>query len=208
MNDHYFSSKPASNCVETLINMRVNDINIKAFTSSGVFSHKKLDAGTRELLENIPALETRAEARAGAEKLNILDLGAGWGAISLYLAKLYTNATLYSVDTNQRALEVLEKNAKLCKLENIIPLTPAKLDEKLKFDFIVSNPPIKVGKKVLYGILTDSLRRLKPNGSAYLVINKHLGADSTAKWLTSEGFSVMKISSAKGYRVFSVKHNK
>ncbi|MDR1033386.1 MAG: methyltransferase [Bifidobacteriaceae bacterium] len=195
---HYFSLPDDLESHEITTRMLIGAREFTVTTDAGVFSPKRVDSGTKELLGNLPDLEHNGDMR-------ILDLGSGWGAISLYLASTYKNATVYAVDSNVRALHLTKKNALNNDLHNIVTDFTETASEELTFDYIISNPPIKIGKKPLQTLLLRYFRMLTPNGSAYIVINKNLGADSLAKWLTENDYSVTKLSSAKGYRVFHVR---
>jgi 16S rRNA (guanine1207-N2)-methyltransferase len=73
-----------------------------------------------------------------------------------------------------------------------------------RFDLIVSNPPIRIGKKNLHPLLELWLDRLTPDGHAELVVHKHLGSDSLQRWLTEQGWTTTRLISRSGYRVLIV----
>ena len=81
---------------------------------------------------------------------------------------------------------------------------PDEVPADLRFAAIWSNPPIKIGKEPLHRLLLDWLGRLTPDGRARLVVHKHLGGDSLAEWLASEGFATNRVGSRKGYRLLEV----
>ena len=70
-----------------------------------------------------------------------------------------------------------------------------------KYDFIITNPPVRVGKDILYKILFDAKDYLKKNGKLYLVINKDQGAKSLKKDL-EKCYKVTTIKKNKGFYVF------
>ena len=72
------------------------------------------------------------------------------------------------------------------------------------FDQVWSNPPIRVGKQELHALLSRWLPRLAPNGTAWLVVARHLGADSLVPWLMDQGFEVQRHASRQGFRVLKV----
>jgi 16S rRNA G1207 methylase RsmC len=138
---------------------------------------------------------------------NILDLGCGWGPIALNLAKHSPKAKVWAVDVNSRSLELTAENAKTLGLSNIQTATPESVEPDIKFSGIWSNPPIRIGKKELHGLLLAWLPRLEKGGSAYLVVQKNLGSDSLQKWLTEtliEGYEVSRLTSIKTYRIIKV----
>jgi 16S rRNA G1207 methylase RsmC len=90
-------------------------------------------------------------------------------------------------------------------LTNVTVAAPDEVPDDVVFDVIWSNPPIKVGKQELHDLLNRWLARLSPDGYAVLVVNKNLGSDSLANWLTELGWTVKRISSRQGFRVLTVK---
>jgi 16S rRNA G1207 methylase RsmC len=111
---------------------------------------------------------------------------------------------VYAVDINDRALALVRDNASANELVNVHARRPEELPDDLVFDALYSNPPIRVGKAVLHDILRQWLPRLAARGTAYLVVQRHLGADSLHAWLENEGYRVTRLASSKGYRVLSV----
>lgn len=165
-------------------------------TASGVFSPDRLDKGTAILLNNIDRL---------APSGSIADLGAGWGAISIALASHSPKAVITAVEINSRSLELLSENKNRLGLENIEVLRPEQVDPEKRFRQIWSNPPIRIGKQQLHSLLQTWLNRLEVAGEAFLVVQKHLGADSLQRWIETElGMKAERIDNSKGYRVIKV----
>lgn len=198
----YFCAQPESEDRRRTFEIILRGNKVNATTSNGVFSANRLDPGTSVLLDDAPE---------PAEEGNVLDIGCGWGPICLALAG-ETKATVWALDVNERALQLAELNAKNNGFDNIRAVTAEQIDDSTQFDTIWSNPPIRIGKEQLHEILLTWLPRLKNGGFAYLVVQKHLGADSLIKWLSErlneediEGnYEVKKYSSSKGYRVIEV----
>ncbi|EIK82598.1 methyltransferase [Gardnerella sp. KA00603] len=202
--EQYFSAEPSSiDERRTLhVTLRNNDVTVQV--SNGVFSTSRLDLGTSVLLKHAPKLP---------ELGKFLDIGCGWGPISIALGLESPNAEIFAVDVNERALKLTELNAKNVGLKHI---HTSLVDDALKenntlefnnFDIIWSNPPIRVGKEILHNILLTWIPRLKVGGAAYLVVQKNLGSDSLITWLAEnlgESYSVEKYASSKGYRVIEV----
>ena len=161
----------------------------------GVFSGDRVDPGTIELLRAVPPPPAAGD---------LLDLGCGYGPIAVTLAQRAPGATIWAVDTNRRAVELMGKNAARLGLGNIRAMTPEEAPPELRFASIWSNPPIRIGKEALHQLLLDWLGRLTPDGRAYLVVHKHLGGDSLADWLTAAGHGASKLASRKGYRILDV----
>jgi 16S rRNA G1207 methylase RsmC len=136
----------------------------------------------------------------------VLDIGCGWGPISLAVATLRPETEVFGLDVNSRSLELAQANAAALKLKNFKAVRAEQIPNELLFDGIWSNPPIRVGKAVLHQLMQTWIPRLKPGASAMLVVQKQLGAESFQKWLAESftEFDVAKQSIDKGYRVIRV----
>src|SRR5207248_9965149 len=125
----------------------------------------------------------------------LLDHGAVSGPIAVVLAKLSPCARVWAVDVNERALELTQANALIAGVENITACRPDVVPSGLRFDAIYSNPPVRIGKEPLRELLGMWLDRLRPGGSAHLVVQRNLGSDSLVRWLKEEGRQVERIKS-------------
>lgn len=198
--EHYFSETPGSNYKPKEITVTINGRDITVTTAGGVFSPDHIDQGTNVLLAHLEA------APAGGD---ILDIGCGWGPITLSLASKSPKATIWAVDVNERSLELTAENAARLGLSNVKCVKPEDVPKDLKFSGIWSNPPIRVGKDVLHEILLTWLPRLQQEADAYLVVQKNLGADSLHRWLEAElpeNFSTIRVDTAKSFRVLRVRN--
>ena len=143
-------------------------------TDNGVFSKSKLDFGTRCLLENLPLEEIKGE---------ILEVGCGYGVIPIILTRTVDKIDSFdAVDVNKRALHLAEMNKK----ENFAPkvnffLSNCYKNINKKYDVIISNPPIRAGKNIVYEIVMNARNYLKEDGKLFIVINKDQGAKSLYK---------------------------
>jgi 16S rRNA G1207 methylase RsmC len=134
-----------------------------------------------------------------------LDLGCGYGPISLAIAAAAPGAIIDAVDVNDRALALTADNAARHGFaDRIRALRPSEVSWSARYDEIWSNPPIRIGKAALHELLTTWLARLTPGGVAHLVVGKNLGADSLQSWLRAEGWTADRTASAKGFRVLTV----
>jgi 16S rRNA (guanine1207-N2)-methyltransferase len=197
--DHYFTAAPAS--PENLRTIRVTlaGRELGLTTAGGVFSPDRLDAGTSVLLANMPPVPPGG---------NLLDLGSGWGPISLSMALASPHATVWAVDVNERALDLVRRNASALGLTNVNASLPEDVPAEVTFRTIRSNPPIRVGKDVLHGLLEKWIPRLDDRSDAWLVVQRNLGADSLQRWIGSTfhpGYSVFRTATSKGYRVLKVR---
>lgn len=161
-------------------------------TANGVFSGTRLDLGTSVLLRTVEP----------PERGHVLDLGCGFGPIAVGLAAASPGVTVDAVDVNERALLLARTNAEAAGVsERVSCSLPGAVPTDTRYDEIWSNPPIRIGKEALHELLLGWLPRLKPDGVAWLVVSKNLGADSLAGWLSSQGWPTTKEASAKGFRI-------
>ena len=196
--EHYFSAQPATPKQLRTITVPICGELVKLSTAPGVFSPQHIDAGTNELLRRVPDPPAVG---------NFLDLGCGWGPIALTLATLSPGARVWAVDVNERALDLTRGNAEKLRLDNVYAELPDDVVTSVKFDLIWSNPPIRIGKAALHEMLIDWLPRLTPDGEAWLVVQRNLGADSLRAWLNNDcpvPVIAEKHSSAKGFQVIKV----
>ncbi len=193
MADQYFAEQPTAPSSPVPARLEARGLSLGVTTDSGVFARGRLDKGTRVLLEHAPE-----PSRGG----DLLDLGSGWGPISLWLATIRRRSTVWAVDVNSRALDLVRANAAAAGLTNVRACRPDEVPDDVVFAGMWSNPPIRAGKAALHELLTQWLPRV--DGPSYLVIAKNLGSDSLARWLGDQGYSVSRLSSNAGFRVLEV----
>ena len=195
MTSHYFSRDPAVESNPSAIRVNLPDIELSLETDRGVFSAAGLDTGTEILLRTIPAPPQHG---------TLLDLGCGYGAVAVVVGRRAPSASVLGVDVNRRALDLTRRNAERCGALNVAAAEPEEVDSALRFAAIYSNPPVRIGKGALHELLLTWLPRLDTGATAYLVVQRHLGADSLQEWLRSEGFEAERVRSRQGYRVLAV----
>ncbi|HMH58816.1 MAG TPA: methyltransferase [Galbitalea sp.] len=194
-NEQYFAAEPASELNLRTFHARLVGQVYELTTASGIFSPERIDAGTEVLLANVPTPPPGG---------NLLDLGSGWGPIALSLAIHSPHATVWAVDVNERALDLVRRNARSLGLSNVNACIPDDVPTDVRFLAIWSNPPIRVGKNELHGLLERWLPRLEPGSDAWLVVQRNLGSDSLQRWLEAtypEDFTFTRAATNKGYRV-------
>lgn len=200
MSEHYFTASPATPAEERSHVFEVRGREHRVTTASGVFSADRLDKGTQVLLDHVPE---------PPESGTFLDLGCGWGPITLALADAAPEATVLATDVNERSLALAARNAADAGHVRVRAVEAGALLAELResgqrLDLIWSNPPVRVGKEALHRLMLDWLPLLSDDGEAWLVVGKNLGADSLATWLGAQGYSVEKAASSKGFRVLRV----
>ncbi|HET6964442.1 MAG TPA: methyltransferase [Acidimicrobiales bacterium] len=195
---HYFDPAPAAPSRPGRVTLSLPGFSVELSVDRGVFSAGGIDPGTMELLR------AGVGPAPGAEG-DLLDLGCGYGPIAVTLAHRYPGATVWAVDVNARALDLTAANAAALGFGGRVrAMGPEEVPEGLMFGGIWSNPPIRIGKAALHEMLQAWLPRLADGGSAWLVVQKHLGADSLAAWLQDEGWAARRLGSRKGYRILQV----
>ena len=184
---HYFENDKNLKGREHSIKVKFNDKNFTFLTDSGVFSKNKLDFGTRTLLESIPQLQG-----------DVLDLGCGYGPIGIILSKI-NNVKIDMIDINEKSVDLAKTNATTNKVYVNIMLNDG-FDINKEYDFIISNPPIRIGKEKMYGLLKNALKHLKEEGELWIVVNKDQGAKSLIKEFQKE-YNVEVVNKNKGFYV-------
>ena len=191
---HYFVNDDnlKSEIREFKINFLNQDFVFK--TDNGVFSKGELDYGTYLLLTTVLNLNIKGK---------VLDLGCGYGAIGVVISKL-KNTKVTMVDVNKRAVHLSKMNVSDNKCDCLVINSDGYLNVSDKFDYIITNPPIRVGKTKLYELMIDSKNYLNENGVIYLVIRKEQGAKSFIKDM-SEYYNVNVLEKSKGFYIISLK---
>ena len=190
MPDHYYTEIPTSAHDERRVELRALGNALTFITDAGVFSRDGLDRGTEVLLEALPELSGR-----------VLDLGCGWGAVGVALGKRWPGLDIVMTDINSRAVELARRNL----AENGVKATVVQGDGfaavEGRFDAIVTNPPIRAGKAVIYGLFAQARDHLKPDGALYAVIRKQQGAPSALKYLKEVYGQAETVDRGSGFHV-------
>ena len=191
MNVHYFSASPTSEHRYAEAEYVYRGETLRFLTDAGVFSRGEVDFGTDVLLRALP------EEMAG----RVRDLGCGWGAVGASVGKKYPACRIVMSDVNERALALAAKNA----AANGVQAETAQSDglEQVEgpFDYILTNPPIRAGKQVIYRLFAESAQKLSPEGALYIVIRKQQGAESAVKYLKTIFQQVDTVDKSGGFWV-------
>jgi len=191
MNDQYYTADPTSESKPVPCAFPYRGHGMNFMTDAGVFSKGELDQGTRLLLDALPALFG-----------DVLDLGCGWGAIGVSIARANPDCRVVMVDVNRRALQLsrdnLERNKTAAEVIESDGMAQV-LDRT--FDAVITNPPIRAGKQVIYKMFSDAATHLNQGGALYLVIRKQQGAESCVKYLKTLFGQVEKLDKSGGFWV-------
>jgi len=188
-NDHYFSNAPVSAHNERLLTSSLLGREMRFYTDAGVFSRDDVDPGSRLLIESAGPLSGR-----------VLDMGCGWGPVGLSIALANPACTVLMADVNQRAAELSERNRRLNGVSNASVIQSNAFESvEGSFDHVLTNPPIRAGKSVIYGMFDESFRRLTPGGTLTIVIRKQQGAPSAKKHLEEVFGNAEVIAKSGGY---------
>ncbi|MGN7403012.1 class I SAM-dependent methyltransferase [Cytobacillus praedii] len=198
MSEHYYSKTQNVESDPKFWSFTLNNYSFRFKTDNGVFSKKEVDFGSRLLIETFtePAI-----------KGNILDVGCGYGPIGLSVAKQMKDRHVHMIDVNERALSLAGENAKLNEIENVCIYESDRLVNVKgnRFAAILTNPPIRAGKKVVHDIFEQSFDCLLPGGELWVVIQKKQGAPSAIEKMSEMYGEVKTVAKKKGYFIIKAK---
>ncbi|WP_102272408.1 class I SAM-dependent methyltransferase [Cytobacillus massiliigabonensis] len=198
MSEHYYSKTQKVESDPKSWSFTLNNFSFRFKTDNGVFSKKEVDFGSRLLIEEFvePAIEG-----------NILDVGCGYGPIGLSVAKQLGDRLVHMIDVNERALSLAGENAALNEIENVCIYESDRLENVKgnRFAAILTNPPIRAGKKVVHDIFEQSFECLLPGGELWVVIQKKQGAPSAIEKMSAIYGEVEIVAKKKGYFIIKAK---
>ena len=173
MTEHYYTSAPTSQHEERHFNHVFAGKVLRFQTDAGVFSKQHIDPGSELLCKALP----------GDLSGRVLDMGCGWGAMTILTLAKCPTCEITMADVNERALALAVSNVK----KNFMTATALLSDgfEKVEgeFDAVITNPPIRAGKAVIYKMFEDAKTHLREGGRLFLVVRKQQGAPSALKFL-------------------------
>lgn len=194
MSEHYYSKQPQTKNVMGTISCTLRNHAFTFTTGSGVFSKKGIDYGSRLLIESfvLPNVEG-----------SLLDLGCGYGPVGITLAKTFPARSIVMVDVNERAVSLAQQNAKQNDVSNVRIFASDGYENVTEEGFaaIITNPPIRAGKKTVYTFLEDSVVHLNNGGELWVVVQKKQGAPSMIAHLRTLFDQVDLVKRKKGYYV-------
>ncbi|MFA6647286.1 MAG: class I SAM-dependent methyltransferase [Candidatus Izemoplasmatales bacterium] len=196
MNHYYTKKNDDLRSNEKTIKVVIKDLDFSFITDHGVFSKAGLDFGSRLLIDSV----------LGLKHEKILDMGSGYGPIGIIYKKFNPSSQVTMVDVNDRALALAKRNAKLNNQVVEVKYSDVFSDVNDKYDLIITNPPIRAGKDIVYSIFEGAFEHLNDSGVLIFVINKKHGAPSAIKKCEEIFDKVSVITKKSGYYV--IKCNK
>lgn len=199
MSEHYYSKKPQTESKPRQWKFTLLGHSFLFETDAGVFSKSEVDFGSRVLIDTFepPELE-------GA----ILDVGCGYGPIGLAIAKQNPKCDVYMMDINERAIMLAKKNAQINGIQNVRIFESDGLDavdKQLRIAAVLTNPPIRAGKEIIFKFYDSAFERLVDGGQLWVVIQKKQGAPSTVNHLQEKFTEVDVVEKKKGYWIIRAK---
>ncbi len=197
--EHYFTNTNTED-IRKDINYYINDKVIKFVTSNAVFSKNRVDFGTNLMIKTF--LENEKD-----ETSNVLDIGCGYGVVGVTLLNFYNNFNVTMVDVNERAIELAKENAINNGVSEKTEIFQSNIYENVnkKYNYILSNPPIRAGKKVIYEIYEKAYEHLEDEGVLYVVIQKKQGAKSSKEKIESIFGNCELLKRDAGYHIYVAK---
>ena len=192
--DHYYSAKPVARSEERVIEATLLGASLRFITDAGVFSKEHVDPGTRLLVESAPL----------PPKGRVLDLGCGYGVVGIAVAKARPDLEVELVDINERAVDLARRNAALNGVSGVtVRLSDgfAAIPAEERFALILTNPPYRAGKDVVYALVEEARQRLEPDGALAVVGRTKQGVKSLKKHMEALFGNAVDLVRDGGYRV-------
>lgn len=193
----YFQNDDSIQSKIRMVHYNFKKYNFDFYSDNGVFSKNEIDYGSSLLINTI--------VENVSENKKILDVGGGVGVISIVLAKVL-NYDCTMLEINKRAIELAKENIKLNRVENVVRVIESDVYEKVegKYDLVITNPPIRAGKKVVYEFLFKAFDHLNDNGELWFVMRKNHGANSAMKDLVNAGYKCYVMEKDRGFFIIKV----
>ena len=191
MAEQYFTANPESAHEMRSFQVDMDGKCLTFETDAGVFSKQHIDPGSELLCRAMEGISG-----------DVLDMGCGWGAMSILTMARFPEVHMTMAEINERAIELARVNVKANGMQATAISSDGFANVEGQFDVIMTNPPIRAGKSVIYGMFADAREHLKPGGALWLVIRKQQGAESAAKYLRELYAKVELVKKKSGYHVY------
>lgn len=203
MNRHYFTDNSDLEGKKKNIKAGISGGEIEFVTGGGVFSKSRLDYGSELLINTVLKNGLRENAR-------VLDLGCGWGAVGVSICTELKSVTAVLTDINPKAVGLAQENIKKHALESRAEAVVGNGYENIigEFDYILTNPPIRAGKAVVYSFFEGAPLHLKQGGCLYVVIRKRQGADSAVLKIREVFGNAETVARSGGYHILRAVRNR
>ncbi len=193
---HYFTNDNNLVSETRKLIYKYSSFSFEFLSDNGVFSKKHIDFGSKLLLETYLNNENRP--------LKVLDVGCGYGFIGIVIS-IVNNSYVDMIDVNKRAVHLTKRNyKKLDGFNGNVFESDAYENVKDTYDIVITNPPIRTGKKKVLEILLESFDHMKKEGNLYFVIRKDQGALSIKKILEENKCKVEQLNKEKGFYIYKV----
>ncbi|MEG1288056.1 MAG: methyltransferase [Bacilli bacterium] len=194
--EHYFTNNESLKSELRTLKYEYGSVSFTFQSDNGVFSKDKVDYGSRFLVETF--IKNKKSSIT-----SLLDVGCGYGYIGVVLGNIL-NISVDMVDVNKRAVHLAELNVKNNKVNASVYESDIYSNVLKKFDIVITNPPIRAGKKVVLGFLVDAIDKLNPDGELWFVMRKDQGVKSINKVLENT-YNLDIIEKSKGFYVIKAK---
>lgn len=192
---HYYINDKNLKDNEAFFDVQIDGTSFRFYTNDGVFSKRGFDFGSYLLIKSALGLGTFS---------TVIDMGCGYGPIGIIYSKFNNDAKVYMYDVNLRALDLARKNMILNNVSNAFAFESYLFEKvEVKADLILTNPPIRAGKSVIFKLYEDAYKHLNENGVLLVVIQRKQGAPSTMEKLKSIYNNVEVIEKKGGYWIIS-----
>lgn len=189
---HYYTNDNVYSNNEYTFRYTFKGIEFSFTSNDGVFSKRRVDFGTNLLINSLEDLSNK----------KVLDLGCGVGVMGILIAKGFSKTEVMLSDVNEKAIELTNKNISANGVKNAKVVVSSLFDSiDCAFDVIVSNPPIRAGKKIVHSVILEGFKHLNKDGFVYVVIQKKQGADSMKKVMEETFGNVQIVNKESGYLV-------
>ena len=193
MPEHYYTSAPTSAHEERRFTVEFAGRTLRFETDAGVFSKQHVDPGSLLLCRSLPDDLTG----------DVLDMGCGWGAMTVLTLAAHADVRATMADVNERALALAEQNVRQNGMTAKAVLSDGFARIEGTFDAVITNPPIRAGKAVIYKMFEDARAHLKPGGRLFLVVRKQQGAPSALKFLQTVYAEAQVVERDGGYWIIA-----